>query len=66
MIISWTKDNEPIQTDKAIGFKIKHNGQEKIMWIPRSQIKNTIKEGSTMADVSNWLYDKKIDELFLK
>lgn len=64
MIISWEDDNKPIQTEKAIGFKIKHNDTEKIMWIPKSQIKNNFKPTSKMADIPDWLYDKKIDELF--
>ena len=65
MIISWSENNKPIQTDKAIGFKIKHNDSEKIMWIPKSQIKNNLKPTSKMADIPDWLYDKKIEELFL-
>ena len=40
MIIYWKENDKPIQTDKAFGFKIKHNEKEKIMWIPKSQIKN--------------------------
>lgn len=66
MIISWEENDKPIRTDKAIGFKIKHNEKEKIMWIPKSQIKNNLKPDSKMADIPDWLYDKKIDELFLK
>jgi len=65
MIISWEENNKPIQTEKAIGFKIKHNELEKIMWIPKSQIKNNLKPDSKMADIPDWLYDKKIDELFI-
>jgi len=64
MIVSWTNDNKPIQTDKAMGFKIKHNGQQKIMWVPKSKIKNTIKSDSKMADVEDWIYDQKFNELF--
>ncbi len=65
MIIYWKENDKPIQTDKAFGFKIKHNEKEKIMWIPKSQIKNNIKPNSKMADIPDWLYDKKIEELFL-
>lgn len=64
VIISWKENDKPIQTDKAIGFKINHNGAQKIMWIPKSQIKNKLKHESKMADIPDWLYDKKIDELF--
>lgn len=64
MIISWKQGNEPIQTEKAIGFKITHNDQEKIMWIPKSQIKNNLKPDSKMADIPDWLYDSKFKELF--
>lgn len=66
MIISWKEENKPIQTEKAFGFKIKHNNEEKIMWIPKSQIKNNLKSDSKMADIPDWIYDKKINELFLK
>lgn len=64
MIISWKESDKPIQTEKAIGFKVKHNEQEKIMWIPKSQIKNNLKPDSKMADIPDWIYDIKIDELF--
>lgn len=64
MIIFWKENDKPIQTEKAIGFKIKHNDSEEIMWIPRSQIKNNLKPTSKMADIPDWLYYKKIEELF--
>ena len=66
MIISWRKNPEskPIETEKALGFKIKHNDEEKIMWIPKSQIRNNLNPGTMMADIPDWIYDRKIDELF--
>lgn len=67
MIISWKNDlDKPIQTEKALGFKIKHNGVEKVMWIPKSRLTNNFKPDSRMADIPDWLYDQKIDELFMK
>lgn len=64
MIISWKDNDSPILTQKAIGVKIKHNNKEKIMWIPKSQIMENFKPESKMIDIPDWLYDKKIDELF--
>lgn len=64
MIISWKENESPIFTQKAIGIKIKHNNKEKIMWIPKSQITEKFKPESKMIDIPDWLYDKKIDELF--
>lgn len=64
MIISWKENDKPKETEKAIGFKVKHNEQEKFMWIPKSQIKNNLKPDSKMADIPDWLYDKKFSELF--
>jgi hypothetical protein len=63
MIISWKNGEEPIKTAKAYGFKITHESQLKIMWIPVSQVERIDKENK-IAEVPDWLYDKKIDELF--
>lgn len=72
MIISWRKKPEltPIETPLALGFRIKHNNlgaglvEEKIMWVPKSLLKNEFKPGVQMADIPDWFYDRKIDELF--
>jgi hypothetical protein len=65
MVISWKKDEEPIRTPKAYGFKIKHNTVTKIMWIPLNQVERIDKE-KFLAEIPDWLYDKKVEELFLK
>jgi hypothetical protein len=64
MIISWKLGQKPIVTSKAIGFKIIHNNQEKIMWIPKSLLTD-YNETTRIADVPSWIYDKKVEELFL-
>lgn len=59
MIISWNKDNEPIETKKAYGFKY----NKAILWFPKSQIK--IDRDARIANVPDWLYDKKVNnEIF--
>ena len=64
MIISWTDKDKPIETAKAFGFKIKHNDVENIMWFPKSQV--TIPNANVnVAEVPDWLYDKRVEELFL-
>jgi hypothetical protein len=63
MIISWKMSEEPIVTNKAYGFKMTHEEKIKLMWIPISQIERIDKE-NRIAEVPDWLYDKKIDELF--
>jgi hypothetical protein len=67
MIISWRRDpsKKPIETEKAYGFKIKHDDTEKVMWIPKSLIKNGIGPDVCMSDIPDWFYDKKVEELFL-
>jgi len=60
MKITWTKNNKPIVTLRAYGFYI----EGKIMWIPKSQV--TIPdENENMAEIPDWLYDKKIEEMYL-
>ena len=53
------------ERDKAVGVPLKHNGIKKVFWCPKSQISNIghWKENK-FIDVPDWLYDKKIDELF--
>lgn len=63
MIISWKTSEEPMFTGKAYGFKMTHEEKVKIMWIPLSQVERIDKE-NRIAEVPDWLYDKKIDELF--
>lgn len=63
MIISWKSSEEPINTTKAYGFRIKHNDEVKVMWIPQSQVEKFDKE-KRIAEIPDWLYDKKIDELY--
>jgi hypothetical protein len=63
VVISWRNGEEPIKSPKAYGFKITHEAQLKIMWIPISQVERIDKENK-IAEVPDWLYDKKIDELF--
>lgn len=64
-----TKENS-IETQKAIGYRIKNNGEEKIMWLPKSMISlshnyKLFESGtSEILSIPDWLYDKKIDELF--
>jgi hypothetical protein len=64
MEISWKENESPIFTQKAIGIRIKHNNKEKIMWIPKSQITEELKPEFKMINIPDWLYDKKIAELF--
>lgn len=64
MTISWKQGEEPINTSKAYGFRIKHLDKVKVMWIPISQV-DRFDISARIADIPDWLYDKKIDELFL-
>lgn len=57
MIISWNGINEPIETKKAFGFKY----DKFILWFPKSQIE--VNRDARIADIPDWLYDKKIDEV---
>lgn len=54
------------ETEKAVGITIRHNDEEKLMWIPKSQIENPKWKLAELVSVPDWLYDKKIDELFFK
>ena len=63
MIISWKQSEQPIKTSKAYGFKMMHEGKLKTMWIPMSYVERIDGE-NRIAEVPDWLYDKKIDELF--
>ena len=68
MIISWNSDSDIVIREKAIGIKIKHNGDIKIMWLPLSQISDDYKrtyQEKRLLEIPDWLYDKKIEELFL-
>lgn len=65
MMVSFKNLEEVKETEKAVGVPIKHNDTEKIMWVPKSLIIN--RNGwrkQKMLDVTDWFYDKKIDELF--
>ncbi len=64
MIISIKKNEKPIVTQKAIGIKMKHNDVEKVMWIPKSLIKNKLKQNIKFLDVPDWLYEEKFKEIF--
>lgn len=63
MIISWKKGEDPINTGKAYGFKVVKEGQTILMWIPQTQVESFDKE-KRVAEIPDWLYDKKIDEIF--
>ena len=66
MMVDFKSIDDVDEREKAVGIKIKHNGNEKTMWIPKSLIDN--KRGwkeQRFIDVPDWFYDKKIDELFL-
>jgi len=66
-VIILVKDiSEVIETPKALGIPIKHKGQTKIMWLPKSLIENNRDwKRKKIIDVPDWIYDKKIDECFL-
>lgn len=63
MILSWKSGEDPINTTKAYGFRVKHNDEIKVLWIPQSQVEMFDKD-KRIAEIPDWLYDKKIDELF--
>lgn len=63
MILSWKQNEEPIFTKKSYGFRVIHNSEVKLMWIPVSQVERFDKE-NRIAEIPDWLYDKKIDQLF--
>lgn len=52
------------ETEKAVGVTIRHNDIDKIMWIPKSQIENPQWKLANFIIMPDWLYNKKVDELF--
>lgn len=63
MVITWKKGEDPINTTKAYGFRVVHESQIRVMWIPISQVEYFNKE-ERVAEIPDWLYDKRIDQLF--
>lgn len=57
------KLNEIKETEKAVGIVLKHNDGEKMMWVPKSLIKNNWKQLEQL-EIPDWFYDKKVEELF--
>lgn len=65
MIISWRKNEDPIDTRKSYGFRVEHEGQIRVMWIFQSQVKRFDKENRT-AEIPDELYTKEYNELFFE
>lgn len=63
IIISWSKNNMPVVTDKAMGFKIPHNGKNVIIWVPKSMMSD-LDLDSMCVSIPEWLWDKKVNEVF--
>ena len=62
MILKWKENEKPIVTEKAIGYKV----NQEIMWIPKKMLMNPYKPSDNSIEIPDWLYDKKIEELYLK
>lgn len=63
MLVNF-KINEIDERVKAVGIPFKHKGISKIMWIPKSLIENKAWKEQGFVDIPDWIYDKKVTELF--
>lgn len=43
---------------------VKLNNDDKLMWIPKSQIENPKWKEAKLISIPDWLYERKLDELF--